>query len=73
MEKQLGAGFASEIELQRFQMGVGHDRKGVGKEGTQVFGLACGKKKLPLTKLGKTANGTDVWQGLWGAEIRARL
>lgn len=31
-------------------------RQGAGKDGMRVFGLAAGKKKLPLTELGE--NGT---------------
>lgn len=27
--------------------------QGAGKDGTQVFGLAAGKEKLPLTELGQ--------------------
>ena len=53
-------------------MDLGHDRKGAGRDGSQVFGLAAGKKKLPLTEMGKTAHGPDIWRGC-GAAIRASL
>lgn len=72
-EKGLDPGFTSELELHPSLMDVEHNRKEAGKDGTQAFGLAAGKKKLPLTELGKQANGTDTRQGSWGVEIRARF
>lgn len=46
-------------------------RQGAGKDGMRVFGLAAGKKKLPLTELGKTAHGAHTWQRAVGVETGA--
>ena len=68
-EEGLDPGFASELELHPSLMDVEHDRKEAGEGGTRVFGLAAGKKKLPLIELGKQADGTDIWQGPWGLGV----
>lgn len=52
---------------------VGHPRKGTGKDGAQVFGLAVGKKKLPLTDLGKIAIGIDDLAGTVGGGQKSEL
>lgn len=65
-EKGLDPGFASVLELHPSLMDAELDRKEAGRDGTRVFGLAAGRKKLPLIELGKQANGTCIWRGPWG-------